>query len=86
MEQKKNKNYIFEENEALQSIRELANEELMPIAHKLKGLAGLFFCETAGGREMDGEELNGISSFLKGLSSEIHAVYDKLHVGIKRGL
>lgn len=69
--------------EAMQAIEDLANNQLLPVADKIDGLSGLFFCETRGGREYEGTALNGISLILKGLSVEIHSIYDKLHVIIK---
>jgi|GEM_PF-2584309 len=80
MVQTKKEGYISEEHEALKAVKELANEELMPIAHKLKGMAGLMFSESASGREFGGDELNGISAILGGLADDVRVVYDKLHV------
>lgn len=69
--------------DTVQAVKDIANDELFPISGKLKGLAALFFCELRHGREMDEEELNGISAILGGLSSDIRSVYDKLHDIIK---
>jgi hypothetical protein len=65
--------------DAMQAIEELANEELLDVANKLDGLACLFFCEKRSGRELDHVELNGISAILRGLSQDVHSVYDRLH-------
>ena len=75
--------YISEEHDALQAVKDLANDELMPLSCKLKGLAGLIFSEPANGREFDGDELNGISSILGGLSDDVRKIYDKLHAIVK---
>lgn len=66
-----------------QAIMDLANEELLPVANKLRGISSLLFCECKRGKEFEGDELNGISSILKELASELCLLYDKLNDAIK---
>lgn len=68
---------------ARQAIENLANDELLPVANKLKGISGLLFCECRSGKEFDSDELNGISSILKELASDLCLLYEKLHDAIK---